>query len=316
MDKGDVMYPINNVIESALRKPTDRLSLLILNEGYDQYIERLAEIDHDFYIVNELYNVPQWVSKTLPANVTRVTRTHELGLTKLDGIIVFNRAGLYEKAYQISKAWHIPLVVIDYASSVSKVPLPFFANVNINNVQEMFNRNGSVTVGLTDDITKSWYSQYQNLSLTIPIPAKKIDRKPQGKILVDSFLPEAYIQSLPINFDQKFTTKPEEADIYLHLWQNITPLMIDCMASEIPVVTFQSQDFAEIINSQACVLIQDLSVVEQSTFLTEMLQFPKLETIKQNALKYTEPNTKNNFEQTWSQVFNHLASNYYIRDKV
>ena len=244
------MYTINNIVQSALRKSDDRLSILVLNEHYDDYIKRFEYLDHDFYLANDMYGVPQWASPLGFNNIHIANRLQDHCLSHIDAIVVFNRAGLWERAKQLSDTWHIPLIVIDITCSANHVPLPFFATVAVNNPPQLFQRNGHVSVGITEDVANSWQSPYQSLSMHIPIAPMPIQRKENAdKILIDTSLPQEYIDSLPfVASPDKFTTDPTEAKIYLHLWRNVTPLMIDCMASDIPVITMSDQDFVDIIN--------------------------------------------------------------------
>jgi hypothetical protein len=141
--------------------------------------------------------------------------------------------------------------VVDLASSVTKAPLPFFANVNVQDPNVLFARNGLLSVACTKLVKDSWLSQNTAFSTIIPIPHQPlIVEDERDKILIDKALPEQYLKTLPITVDQnRFTTDKAKGIVYLHLWQNITPLMIDCMAAEIPIVTFQSADFQEIVKS-------------------------------------------------------------------
>ena len=311
------MYTVDNIVESALRTSGDELSILIINEGFDDYIERLTDGSyHNFYLVEDIYKEKQWTSKSFPVNLKMQKRIQEIGIKNFDLIIVFNRAAAYSRATELSRTWHIPLIVIDHASSATKAPVPFFANINIENPEAMFNHNGIVSVGVTDQVTKSWHSPSQGFGISIPVPAKKynVNIMANSQILIDSDLPEAYIKSLSIDINPRlFTVKPEEATIYLHLWKNVTPLMIDCMASGIPVVTFQSPDFADIINSQSCVLIEDITPVDKPSFLEEIKEFNKLPTIIENAKKQVASHTKEDFNTTWSQVLEYVSNNFYMR---
>ena len=309
------MYTINNIVQSALRKSDDRLSILVLNEHYDDYIKRFEYLDHDFYLANDMYGVPQWASPLGFNNIHIANRLQDHCLSHIDAIVVFNRAGLWERAKQLSDTWHIPLIVIDITCSANHVPLPFFATVAVNNPPQLFQRNGHVSVGITEDVANSWQSPYQSLSMHIPIAPMPIQRKENAdKILIDTSLPQEYIDSLPfVASPDKFTTDPTEAKIYLHLWRNVTPLMIDCMASDIPVITMSDQDFVDIINKQACVLIQDLQIVGQTTFLEEIAGFPQLGKITERAKEYANQTNMEEFKNSWESVLRYATNNAYVR---
>jgi len=309
------MYTINNIVQTAIRKPEDRLSILVLNEHYDDYIRRLECLDHDFYIANDMYGVPQWNSPKGFNNIHIANRLQDHCLSQLDTIIVFNRAGLWERAKSLSNVWHLPIIVVDITCSINHVPLPFFATVVVNNPPQLFQRNGNASVGITEIVADSWQSPYQSLSLPIAVPPIEIESKEAAsKILIDTTLPQEYIDSLPfVASPDKFTTDPTEAKIYLHLWKNVTPMMIDCMASGIPVITMSDHDFAEIIKEQSCVIIQDLNIVGQPTFVDEIMGFPQLNKIVENAKKYANRTNVEEFKNSWESVLRHVTNNTYLR---
>ncbi len=308
------MYTIENIINTTITDEYKRQSILIINEGHERYIEKLCKTPHDFYLIEGIVDTQQWTFQDKPNNL-HIQHQSYSDVKSIDLIITFNRAGLYEKAQEVSKSLHVPVVIVDMASSISKVPVPFFANTNITNSDIMIGRSGIVSVGCNPFITKSWLSNTTGFGTTIQLPYQEIDRsRAVNKILLDTILPEKYISSLPITVnDELFTIEPMEASAYLHLWQNITPLMIDCMASNIPVITFKSQEFNEIIEKEACILIDDINIVAQPGFLSEILRFDSITEIVDNAKKFTEEFTLDNFIDEWNSIFNYTQNHFYTR---
>jgi len=302
------MYTIENIIRTLDRKPEDKLNIILVSDNYDDYVERLCETGHDFYIIDA-----PWHRDNRPANLNIVSNGSNL--KGMDFIIVFNRAQLYESAGGMSGMWHLPLIVVDCASPMSKVQIPFFTTVNVNDEHMMTSRAGMVSVGTTQFITDSWLSPRTRFSTTIPIPHIQIDIEPNPtKVLIDKQLPQQYLESLPIEFvNERFTTAKEEAGIYLHLLQTVTPLMVDCMASKIPVVTFQSIEFNEIIEKHACIIMTDIAQAKQSTFVTGIRGLSHLPQVLDNAYDLVIDNTIDKFVSKWNRILNYTAQQFYLR---
>lgn len=306
------MYTIENVVNSVTRQ-NKPLSILLFTDAYDDSISLLCETGHNFYLVCEANNVWQWDIPARPPNLTVATTMNSLNKRSFDFSIVWGRASNFDKGYNISSAGHIPVIVIDMASSFSKLPMPFFTSATIDHPEAMFQRSGIVSVGITEIITKSWYSNYTKFSTTISLPSRPFNTTSKDKILIDRTLPQEYLNKVPIDISN-FTFDPQEAQLYLHLWQTVTPLMLNCMASKVPVVTFNSIEFKDIIDNKACVLIENIGDVANPTFVTEIESFISNANIIDNAYTYTlQQNTIENFVQQWNRVLDYASNHFYLR---
>lgn len=305
------MYAIENIIRNSFKKDNEKLSILVINDNNNDYVERLAEnLDHTFYVIQ--YN-SNW-NKGKKENIIFCKDVDQLGTRYIDLIITFNRLGGYEYAEKISLNFHIPIITIDTVTSEIKVPIPFFTTANITNIEKIALRNGDVSVGITDRISKSWNNPYQNIGMYISTVTKKINTiENSNKILIDDCLDKKYIESIDLNLNENFTGKPQEACLYLHLWQNITPLMLDCMASNIPVITFESKDFIDLIQNKCCVVIQDIKQVNSKDFIQQILNFQHINTIKNNALIYSKNNLNTNFKKEWDNILYHVSNKCFMR---
>ncbi len=306
------MYPIENIIRNSFKKQNEKLSILVINDNNNDYVERLAyELDHTFYVIQHgcVWN------KSTKENIILCGNVNEISNRYIDLIITFNRLAGYEYAEKVSLDGHIPIITIDTVSGLLKAPVPFFTTINFTNIDKIALRNGEASIGTSEYVSRSWHNPYQNLSLSIPILAKKIKTTQTAKkILIDSSLPKEYIESINLNLNEKFTNNPEEACIYLHLWQNVTPLMLDCMNSDIPVTTFQSKDFDQIIEQKACIVLQDLNQVNSDNFIDSIMNFKYTDIIKKNALSYVKNNLDNkNFRENWNKVLYHTCNKCFIR---
>lgn len=308
------MYIMENIIQKTISDNNRKLSILIVNQDNEDYIYNLSKLEHNFYIITE-YSI-NWKYDFLPNNLFFINNIKDIGIKTIDCIIVFDRFNTYEKASLISKNLHVPLIVVDYASSILKTPTPFFVNSKFNEENIAYLRNGNISVGMSDFVTKSWHSHIQYFGTTIIPVTETIVSKNKEKILIDTWLSPDYVKNLPIKIDnEKYTTNPENAIMYLHLWKNINPLMMQCMASEIPVITFNSEDFNEIINEEACVLLQDIDMLNKSYFIKYILQFVEKQNITVNAKNYLNKriNEENNFLKSWNNLLNYVSNMYYLR---
>jgi hypothetical protein len=193
--------------------------------------------------------------------------------------------------------------------------MPFFATPNIQNKEILFNSNGVVNVGMSSAISQCWLSNSSNLTIPINhIPELIEKNNTENKILIDSVLPTQYLNSISIDKENNkvFTTDPQNAAIYLHLCTYITPLLIDCMATGIPIVTLKSLELQELINYKACIILSDIKVINNPKFLNDILNFPNLKDIISNAKIYIS-DIENNFVDLWTKVLTHVSGSFYIR---
>ena len=93
------MFAIESLIRNAT-KDKKRLSILVVNEGYEEYITLLAEnLDHDFFLVEgAVKDVRQWLENDKPNNVYLCNSLQGMGQRYIDLIICFNRGQAYESA--------------------------------------------------------------------------------------------------------------------------------------------------------------------------------------------------------------------------
>lgn len=310
------MYLMQNIIKNALDENKDKLSILILNEDNEDYIYNLSKLNHNFYIVQENNFNFNWRYDFVPNNLIFINNYKNFAIKNLDCVIAFDRISTYEKASSIANQYHIPLIIVDLASSLIKNKIPFFVNSNIDNSNIIYLRNGNVSVGISDFVTKSWHSHRQYFGTTILPITEQIISKNKEKILLDMLLNKDYINNFPIKIDSdRYTTNPENAMLYLHLWKNLNPLMLQCMASEIPVITFNSDDFHEIIEEEACILLEDISSLNKPNFLQFILEFANKKNIISNAKNFIKKrvNEENNFLKSWSSLLNYVCNMPYLR---
>ena len=299
------MYPIENIIRKLNYKADQRLNILLANDADENYISRLCELPHNFYLIE-----PKWEFSTVPPNLKLFTQ----GERAFDLAIAFDRVNGYQKGLQICNASHLPLIVVDMASLMLKVPRPFFTNVNVKPDVELLQFCGNVSVGSTSSISESWNSQFTNLSTTISIPATPFVSN-GSKILLDESLPKPYIGTLPIKIDDRFTTNKEEVAAYLHLWQSPTPLMIDAMASRLPVITFRGPDMTEIMEARACIVVKDIKHISDPKFLEQLLTIDHLQEVLDNAQNFVKDNTYETFITKWRRVLQYTSRQIYIRGR-
>lgn len=310
------MYLMQNIIQKAIDQKKDKLSVLILNEDNEEYIYNLSKLDHNFYIIQENGFTFNWRHNFIPNNLIFVNNFRDFGIKEIDCIIVFDRINTYEKASLISKQYHIPIIVVDIASSLLKSKVPFFINAKIDNPNITYLRNGNVSVGISNFVTDSWHSYKQYFGTTIIPITEPIISKSKEKILIDMWLAKDYIDNLPIKINSdNYTTNPENAIVYLHLWKNINPLMFQCMASEIPVITFNSEEFNEIIEEEACILLEDINVLNKPNFIEFILDFANEKNIIANAKNFINKriNEENNFTKSWNNLLSYVSNMHYLR---
>ena len=172
------MYPIENIIRNAC-PDKGRLSILVVNEANDDYIEVLANnLDHDFYLIGSISDFPQWGKKTKPTNVELVASQHHIPNRYIDAIITFNRGMMCSKSIDISNSLHCPLIVIDLASGQSKVPAPVGSRITLEDPNELYLRNGDVSVGINEFVVRSWTSNIPSFNIEINYPGIECQRQP------------------------------------------------------------------------------------------------------------------------------------------
>jgi len=234
-------------------------------------------------------------------------------------MIVFNRLGQWEKAADISQAWHVPLMVVDMTNFQTKIQHPFFTNFHIDKPEVLHNRGGCISIASSEFATNTWTSQNSMLSATINMPHNDVNRtvtiKDNNQIAVDVDLPQQYINSLPISLDDRvFTQLLSKSCFYLHLWQTITPKMLEAMALGIPVITFKSVDFQELMQQQAIILIEDIGIMAQPAIVNELKQFKKNGDIISNAKRIVlADHGSDAFVESWTKVFEYSRNLFYTR---
>lgn len=236
------MFAINNIIRSLSRKQEDKLNIVLINSFFDEYIKILTKLDHNFYIIAEAAQHKQWNSvRTIP-NLQICSSQWDVSLINVDFIIAFDRGLLYHYASMLSHLWHIPIILVDIASSKVEYPMPIFQPYEKKGPLIM--NNGIINISCSKDVQESWSTPWTSeVNYTIHIPPME-NKKPsnQHKILIDSNFTKEYLEQISLIIDDRFTTNYEEAAVYLNLWQFYTPLMSNCLENEIPVVTFKENE--------------------------------------------------------------------------
>lgn len=308
------MFLYENIVRSVTRNKGDRVKLLAINDSQDEYIRRLSSLHMiDMYMAEDTCPTKQ---KVEGADVTYSYKLDNLGERYLDAIIVFSRIQSFEYAQRLSHQLHLPLIVVDFASYDARATLPFFGNINLEDPEILKQHHGQVTVGISNDICNSWMTTNMGINTIIRIPHRfmKVDDN-ADKILLDKNLPKEYINSLPFQVTPDlFTTDPQDAKIYLNLWQQEKPLMLNCMASGIPVISMESHDLKHLINNEIIVKIESVDKINRSWF-DEIKNFEGLETAKNNANLYRKEYTIEQFEEDWNRILEFwIMSDYYRRD--
>jgi hypothetical protein len=306
MDQG--MFTVENVIRSASER--DDLSILVFDEDYGDYIQRLASSfpQHKFFVMSNSSDKEFGLNNCFFSQMIE-----EFGQRYFDLNICMGRANAYDIARRVTDVLHLPLVVVDVCHAASQVKAPFYATPKVKSRDEMHMVKCDVAVGLDDMITKSWYSNFTGLATTIYPPTKEF-KTTRSKILLDTAIPKDYIRSISIELkNSELTVDPAQAAIYVNLWQSITTKVLDCMASGIPVVTMKSQDFGSIIESKACVIIKDLKEVNEPNFKERILKFAEENETVENAYEYLKRHDQKAFKDRWTNLFNHLKEQNYMR---
>lgn len=309
------MYPIENIIRNAC-PDKGRLSILVINEANDDYVEALANnLDHDFYLVGNVSDFPQWGKKTKPTNVKLVPSQHSIPNRYIDAIITFNRGMMCSKSIDISNSLHCPLIVIDLVSGQSKVPAPVGARITLENPNELYLRNGDASVGINEFVVRSWTSNIPSFNIQINYPGLECQRQPARKVLVDRYFPQQSFDNLQIITDNNlYTTEISEASLYLHLWNGINTTLIDAMRNKIPVlITKGSPDLEYLITNQVCIVIDDLRLFNTPDNFEKVMNFDALGGVVENAYQYVSKFTNEDFSNKWNNVLSHVSNKGFVR---
>jgi len=307
------MYTIRNITEAASGKTRDKLNILIVNEFDDAYVKNLCLTNHNFFILNNVKDLPQqWASDDLPHNLTVLNSFSDLRF--LDAIVCFNRGNAYQFAQNFSSQFHVNLINVDFASSQLIFPSPVNSSVNIP-LQEAIARQGVISVGTTKQITASWANQKSGFQLTIPHYYDKFEPTNRSKILVDPNLPQDTISTLPVQLTPDiYTTDKNEACAYLHLWKHVNKLAIDCLASDVPVVCLDSPDIKDLSFNRACIVLPDMDHLKLENFKDRLLQLSQQHGITTYAKQYLEAVHDNDFFlECWDKLFRYTSNLMYLR---
>jgi hypothetical protein len=307
------MYTIRNITEAASGKEKDKLDVLIINEFDDSYVESLCLTNHNFYLMQNIKDLPQqWNSQTKPHNLNIVANYSEI--RHVDCIVCFNRGNAYNIASNISAQFHVNLINVDFASSQLIFPSPINAKINIP-LQEAVTRQGVISVGTSKHVTASWANQRSGFQITIPHYYEKFEPTNRSKILIDPNIPQDTLTTLPVQLSpEDYTTDKNEAGSYLHLWTHVNKLAIDCMASDIPVVCLDSPDIKDLAFNRACIVLPDLEHLKLEYFKEKVLQLADQHGIKINAKKYIEKVHDNDFFlECWDKLFRYASNLMYLR---
>lgn len=299
------MFAINNIIHS-LSNNRKNLNIILFNSFFDEYIEILCKLDHNFYIISETAPHQQWhtFNKNIP-NLKYCSSQWDFSVSHFDFIIVFDRTALYHIANNFSHIWHIPIIVVDLASSEIKEPTRLFEESQFNC---MIQNNGVINISTSENVKKSWLTPWTseiNYSIYIP-PMRNRPPSNQSKILIDKNFTKEYLDNMPISIGDDYTSNYDEGIVYLNLWQTYTPLMSDCMQNEIPIVTFeensQLKEFEDI-----CFFIKEnenpLSILDRKDFSDKI----------KNGKYFIADKTLDVFCNKWSNALNYAQNVFYKR---
>lgn len=306
------MYTIRNIIESASENTKQKLDVLIVNEFDDSYVESLCLTNHNFYMLESIDDMPkQWNSETKPYNLNIVRSLSEI--RSLDCIVCFNRGNAFNVADKISSVYHVNLINVDFASSQLIFPSPINSQVNIE-INEAIARQGAITVGISKNVTASWVNQLTGFSITIPHYYDRFESV-RTKILIDPNIPQETLSTLPIQLDSStFTTNKNEACAYMHLWTNQNKLMIDCLASSIPVMCLDSPDMKDFALNKACIILPSIEQLNIPNLKEQLMSVAESNNIATFGLNYIEKVHDNSFFlECWDKLFRYASNLMYLR---
>lgn len=295
------MFAIENIIRSVTRNKEDKAHILIINNMYDDYINLLCQSNHFFYLINGINEIQQWSMPNRPYNLTIFQNPSFVTQRFFDYIISLDRINSYHKALELSTLYHIPLIHIDLCTSNTIIKRPFFTQVNIHHPLPADIK--SVANICIDNIIASSYPNNKN-NIVVPIPAVFQLAANGNKILIDGLIQKEYLNVLNIN-QELLTYNIEESKYYLHLWQCITPLLIQCMNSNIPVITFPCQELSEFQQHNLCHFINHPTDINHIIYNIN-------NDIVNNAKNYVNIHCSNNF---FINIFNNIfnTTTFYNR---
>jgi hypothetical protein len=308
------MYPINSITRSAQKDK--KLNVLLFNDSYTSYVFSLGYCFNDinFYLFENRFQTSRWIRNWARPNNVEIIKSNESPID-IDAIIVINRGRSYEEAMSVSSYLHVPVILIDFASSEIMTPVPFFANSNITDRETLLKRSGNITIGINEYVSTSWKTPFQKVAMTIKPLAPVLSVHPEAKkVLVPRSVPDEYLQGLPSNIlgGIEITKNSEEAGVYLNLWENLDEDAINCMANEIPVVSFASCD----IPKECYFLVNQHNVNDTlKQFLNGQFSQEELAIInntKKIAKEYVST-SQEDFKNSWQNVFSFIENTPYIR---
>lgn len=312
------MFAIENIVRNASSDGKEKLSILIINETNDDYCEALANsLPHDFYIVRGIAEHPQWGRQTKPSNLHILDFVYQIPSRYIDLVVVFNRGQMYEKAINVSNSLHVPLVVIDFVSSLTKVPCPIGASLNLPDPNMLYLRNGDAAVGNTRAVCRSWVSNIPSMSIEINYPGKVVQKSQDSRfILLDPALPRSSVDALGINVNTGlYTNDIKDACMYLHLWHNQTSMMFDCMKNRIPIISVKgANDMGELVSQQLCVVVESPNIFNDISNYDNILKFESLPQIVENAYNYVSKFTEEDFGNKWNNLLGHVCNKGFVRN--
>jgi hypothetical protein len=308
------MYPINSITRSAQKDK--KLNVLLFNDSYTSYVFSLGYCFNDinFYLFENRFQTSRWIrSWARPSNV-EIIKSNESPID-IDAIIAFSRGRSYEEAMSISNYLHVPVILIDFASSEMMTPIPFFANSNVTDRETLLKRSGNITIGINEYVSSSWETPFQKVAMTIKPLAPVLNVNPTAsKVLIPRSVPDEYIEGLPANIlaGIEITKDSEEAGVYLNLWQNLDEDAITCMANEIPVVSFATSE----IPKECYFLVNEQNVNDTlRQFLNggfSQEQLAAINNTKKIAKEYVST-SQEDFKNSWQNVFRFIENTPYIR---
>jgi|GEM_PF-3264061 len=312
------MFAIENIIRNASSEEKEKLTILLVNETMDEYCSMLANsLPHDFYLVTGIANFPQWGTESKPSNIHIVDFMHEIPSRHVDAIIVFNRGAMYERAENASRNLHVPLIVVDFASSITKVPCPLHATLNLPNPEVLYGRSGDACVANSKDVSRSWISQIPCLSVEINYPGRTIQKDQDANfILLDNTLPKQSVEGLGVNVNNGlYTNVIEKASMYLYLWHNKNTMLYDCMRNRIPVIVPKgSQDLGDLASQQLCLVVESPTMFNDPANYEQVLKFDGLPQLVENAYNYVSKFTEEEFGNKWNNLLGHVCNKGFVRN--
>lgn len=308
------MYPINSITRSAQKDK--KLNVLLFNDSYTSYVFSLGYCFNDinFYLFENRFQTSRWIRSWARPNNVEIIKSNESPID-VDAIIAFSRGRSYEEAMSISNYLHVPVILIDFASSEMMTPIPFFANSNVTDRETLLKRSGNITIGINEYVSSSWETPFQKVAMTIKPLAPVLNVNPTAsKVLIPRSVPDEYIEGLPANIlaGIEITKDSEEAGVYLNLWQNLDEDAITCMANEIPVVSFATSE----IPKECYFLVNEQNVNDTlRQFLNggfSQEQLTAINNTKKIAKEYVST-SQEDFKNSWQNVFRFIENTPYIR---